>query len=183
MILQVCWNLQHRSLLSVVPATAPLFQPLHQRNVSHPVANCFTWQTLPTVNRKHLFMNILCTESFCPQKTHNRTMFFGRILLKHIHHFECWNQPLNMCMAACLPSRLSWSLTVLLPSDTHRKHVTYLTAVLVPFVTYLLTLPRIYDMMINLTTLCESYWIHTSWRSVVGRMCWDDPLLFRLNVH
>jgi hypothetical protein len=33
-----------------------------------PVVNCFTRQTLPTVNRKHLFMNILYIELFCPQK-------------------------------------------------------------------------------------------------------------------
>jgi hypothetical protein len=31
------------------------------------VVNRFTCQTLPTVNRKYFFMNILCTESFCPQ--------------------------------------------------------------------------------------------------------------------
>jgi hypothetical protein len=43
--------------------------------------------------------------------------------------------------ARLLP-RLSWSWTVLLPSDTHRKHITSITAVLLPFVTYLLTLPR-----------------------------------------
>jgi hypothetical protein len=42
--------------------------------------------------------------------------------------------------ARLLP-RLSWSWTVLLPSDTHRKPLTFITAVLLPFVTYLLTLP------------------------------------------
>jgi hypothetical protein len=31
---------------------------------------------------------------------------------------------------------------VLLPSDTHRKPITFITAALLPFVTYLLTLPR-----------------------------------------
>jgi hypothetical protein len=31
---------------------------------------------------------------------------------------------------------------VLLPSDTHRKSITSITAVLLPFVTYLLTLPH-----------------------------------------
>jgi hypothetical protein len=41
-------------------------------------------------------MNILC-----PQKTHNRTLFFGRILLKHSRHFGYWNQPLNMRMCIC----------------------------------------------------------------------------------
>jgi hypothetical protein len=33
---------------------------------------------------------------------------------------------------------------VLLPSDTHRKPITSITAVLLPFVTHLLTLPRIW---------------------------------------
>jgi hypothetical protein len=28
--------------------------------------NRFTRQTLPTVNRRHFFMNILCVESVCP---------------------------------------------------------------------------------------------------------------------
>jgi hypothetical protein len=37
----------------------------------------------------------------------------------------------------------SWSWTVLLPSDTIRKHITSMTTVLLPFVTYLMTLPRI----------------------------------------
>jgi hypothetical protein len=30
--------------------------------------NSSTRQTLPTVNRKDLFMSILCVESFCPQE-------------------------------------------------------------------------------------------------------------------
>jgi hypothetical protein len=43
--------------------------------------------------------------------------------------------------ARLLP-RLSWSWTVLLPSDTYRKLITSITAVLLPFVTYLLIIPR-----------------------------------------
>jgi hypothetical protein len=39
---------------------------------------------------------------------------------------------------ACV-RRLSWSWTVLLPSDTYRKPITSITVVLLPFVTYLLT--------------------------------------------
>jgi hypothetical protein len=38
---------------------------------------------------------------------------------------------------------LSWSGTVLLPSDANRKPITSITSVLLPFVSYLLTLPRI----------------------------------------
>jgi hypothetical protein len=46
-------------------------------------------------------MNILCIESFCPQKTHNRTLLFVSTLLKHDHNFDYWNWPLNMCMCIC----------------------------------------------------------------------------------
>jgi hypothetical protein len=42
----------------------------------------------------------------------------------------------------CLLPRLSWSWTVLLPSDTYIKPITSITTVLHPFVTYLLTLPH-----------------------------------------
>jgi hypothetical protein len=58
---------QHWSLLTVVSTTyAPPFQTLRdRRNVCHPDVNRFTQQTLPTVYRKHFFMNIFC---ICPQK-------------------------------------------------------------------------------------------------------------------
>jgi hypothetical protein len=45
---------------------------------------------------------------------------------------------------ACLLPRLLWSWTMLLSSDTHRKPITSVTVVLLPFVTYILTLPCIY---------------------------------------
>jgi hypothetical protein len=105
------------------------------------VVNRFTLQTLPTVHRKHFFMNILCTESFCQQKTHNRTLLLSSTLLKHGRQFDYWNQPQH-AHARLLP-RMSWSWTVLLPSDTHRKPIMSVTAVLLPCVTYLLALPRI----------------------------------------
>jgi hypothetical protein len=31
-------------------------------------------------------------------KTYNRTLILGNTILKHGHHFDCWNQPLNMRM-------------------------------------------------------------------------------------
>jgi hypothetical protein len=62
-----------RSLLAVVSATStPLSQPLHhQQNSSHFLTHL--WAALhdkhfPSKTGKHFFMNILCTESFCPQK-------------------------------------------------------------------------------------------------------------------
>jgi hypothetical protein len=56
--------------LTVVSAnSAPPFQPLrHQQKVYRPIVNRFMLQTLSTVNRKHLFMNILCIESFSHRK-------------------------------------------------------------------------------------------------------------------
>jgi hypothetical protein len=47
--------------------------------------------------------------------------------------------------SACyLLSILSWSSTLLLPSGTYRKLVTSISAVLLPFVTYLLIFPRLF---------------------------------------
>jgi hypothetical protein len=41
------------------------------------------------------------TGSFCPEKTHNRTLFFDSTLLKHSGYFDYWNPPLNMRMFVC----------------------------------------------------------------------------------
>jgi hypothetical protein len=58
-----------------------------------PVVNRFTWQTLPNLNKKYFFMNILRIETLGPhKKTHNRTLLFGSILLKHGRHSDYSNQ-------------------------------------------------------------------------------------------
>jgi hypothetical protein len=36
-----------------------------------------------------------------PTKTHNTTLLFGSIILKHCRHFDYWNHPLNMSMCVC----------------------------------------------------------------------------------
>jgi hypothetical protein len=119
-------NLQHRNLLTVVSATStPPFQPLrHQWNVCHPVVNRFMQQTLPNINRKHLFMNILCSESFWPQKTQNKTLLFGNTLLKHNRHFDYWNQPLNMriCYLDCHEAGLCCYLVTHMQNLLHPLH-------------------------------------------------------------
>jgi hypothetical protein len=122
-------NPPHRSLLTVVWATsAPPFQPLrHQRNVCHPVVKRFMPQLLPTVNRKHCFMNIICIESFWPQKP--------------LSPFWLLKPASEQAHMRLLP-RLPWSWTVMLPSDAHTKPITSNTAVLLPIVTYLLTFPH-----------------------------------------
>jgi hypothetical protein len=99
-------NPQHTSLLSVVAVNPHLrfiiwgFRT-SLREFLNPVVNCFTRQTFPTVSRKYFYMNSLCIESFCSQKTQNRKLHFGITLLKQGRHFDYWNQPLNMCMRVC----------------------------------------------------------------------------------
>jgi hypothetical protein len=121
---------QHRSLLTVLSATsAPLYQPLrHQRNVCHPVVNRFTWQTLPTVNRKHFSMNILCIESCCPQKNAQQNSALRYYTPQAWSPFWLLNQPLRHSCVFLLP-RLSRRWTVLLHSHTHRKPITSITAI------------------------------------------------------
>jgi hypothetical protein len=131
-----------KSLTVVLATSAPPFQPLrHQRNVCHPVVNSFTRHTLPTVNRKHFFMNILCIEFFRPQKKRTTERCSSVVYTQARSIFSLLKPASELAHVRLLP-RLSWSWTVLLPSDTLRKPITSITAVLLPFVTYLLTLPH-----------------------------------------
>jgi hypothetical protein len=61
-----CCFIHFHTSVSTSSSTAKLLPP--RREFLYPVVNCFTRQTLPIVNRKHFLMNILCIESFCPQK-------------------------------------------------------------------------------------------------------------------
>jgi hypothetical protein len=100
---------------------------------------CLMRETLPTVNRKHFFVNILFIESFCPQKDAQQ----NAVLRYYIPRapLPLWLlKPVSEYAYACLLPGLSWSWTVLLPSGTHRNPITSITAALLPFVTYLLTL-------------------------------------------
>jgi hypothetical protein len=105
------------------------------REFLHSVVNGFTWQTLPTVNMKHFFMNIICIQSFCPQQ--NAALRY--------YTPQTWSpfwllKPASEHAHARLLPRVSWSWTVLQPSDTHREPITSITAVLLQFVTYGLTI-------------------------------------------
>jgi hypothetical protein len=129
-------NPKHWRLLIVSATSAPPFQPLrHQRKVCHPVLNRFTRHTLPTVNRKYFFMNILCIEFFCSQRTIERCS--SAVHSSSTVAFLATETSLWRCACA------SATWTVLLPSDTHRNPITSITAVLLPIVACLLTLPRI----------------------------------------
>jgi hypothetical protein len=115
--------------------------------------NTLREKTLSNVNRKHFFTNILCIETLWPQETQNRMMLFGSIPLRHGSHLDCWYQTLN------------WSLRVFyldfheigLWCYTHRKTILSIAAVLLPFVTNLLTIPHI-DRSCN----CQVNVLHTA---------------------
>jgi hypothetical protein len=59
-------------------------------------------------------------------------------------------KPVSENAHAHLLPRLPWSWTVLLPSDRHRKPITVIIAILLPFVTYFLTLSRIIIFLFSL---------------------------------
>jgi hypothetical protein len=102
---------------------------LYATNTSHRRQETFLyeyplhWVRLPTKKRT--------TERFCTVVHPQAWLPF--LLLK----------PASKHAHEVLLPTLSWSWTVLLPSDTYRKPVTSTIAVLLPFVTYLLALHRI----------------------------------------
>jgi hypothetical protein len=60
--------------------------------------------TTDTTHRKHvtfLYEYPLHWVLFPTKKKHYRTLLFVCTLLKHRHHFDYWNQPLNMHMRVC----------------------------------------------------------------------------------
>jgi hypothetical protein len=113
------------------------------REFLDPVVNRFKRLTLPTQDRKYSFMNILCNEFFCPQrKQKNAALRYYTPQARW--PFLLFKLPFEHGHAHLI-SRLSWSWTVLLPSVTYRKPDTSITAVSLPFLSYLLTLPRIFQ--------------------------------------
>jgi hypothetical protein len=108
-----------------------------------PVVNCFTQQTLPAINRKHFFMNILCIESFCAQQKCRTERCSSVIHTQALPSFWLLKPASEHTPSHLLP-RLQWSWTLLLLSDARRKPITSITAVLLPSVTYLLTVSRTY---------------------------------------
>jgi hypothetical protein len=53
------------------------------------------------VNKKISLRISFTLSPFAHEKSHNRTLLFRSILLKHGRHFDYRNQSLNMCMRAC----------------------------------------------------------------------------------
>jgi hypothetical protein len=105
---------------------------------------CKSLYVKKTSHRKHFFMKILCIESFClhTKKTAQQNVAFEKHITRALSPFWLLKSVSEHAHAHLLP-RLPWSWTVLLHSDAHRNPVTSITAVLLPFVAYLLTLPHI----------------------------------------
>jgi hypothetical protein len=137
-------NPQHISFLTVVSATsASPFQPLrHQRNSCDAVLKSFTRQTLPTVNRKHFSANIICMEAFCPQIRAIERCSSVIYSSSTVCHFDYWNQPLNMRIRICYCHIAGLCCHLVM----HIKSITSIAVVFLPFVIYLLTLPRIFNI-------------------------------------
>jgi hypothetical protein len=99
-------------------------------------------QPLPTVNMKY-YEYALHWDLFPNKK--RTTELCSLVLYTPQAQSPFWlPKPASEHAHARLLTRLSWSCPVLLlPDDTHRKPITSITAVLLPFVTCLLTLPRV----------------------------------------
>jgi hypothetical protein len=87
-----------------------------------PTVNHFTWQTLPTVRRKHFFKI-----SFAHKKP--STEHWSSVVQP-----QAWSpfwllMPASEHKHACLLSRLSWSWNVQLPSDPPRNRKPYTISV------------------------------------------------------
>jgi hypothetical protein len=99
-------------------------EPLYATNTSHRKQETF-------------LCYVLCIESFSTTKSYNKTLFLGSTLLKHGRRFDYWNEPLNIrmrvCYLSCHEAGLCSHVVI------HIESPTSITALLLPFLTYLLT--------------------------------------------
>jgi hypothetical protein len=102
------------------------------REFLDPVVNPFTRQTLLIVNKKYLYINILYIKSlFFTKENAQQKPSLPSYTPQARSSFWLLKPVLENEHARLLPT-MSWSWTVLLPSDTHRKLITSITAVLLP---------------------------------------------------
>jgi hypothetical protein len=96
-------------------STASSFRSFrHERYICH-VSLRFIWQALPTVNRKHLFMNIFLLSSFAHKNL--ATERFYSVVHSSSMVTILTTEPVSEHAHARLLPAMSWSWTVLLPSD------------------------------------------------------------------
>jgi hypothetical protein len=142
-------NPKYRSLLTLVSTTSsPPFHPLHhQRNFYH--VSGPSCEPLYTANTSHLKEESSLWIPF------GLSPFAHKEKKPHGRHFASEHAATGLLL------RLSWSWAVLLPGDTHIKPITSITAVLLPFMAYLLVQTRkIYSQVL----------FHVQWQSVASKI-------------
>jgi hypothetical protein len=110
------------------------------------IIETFATQLSASLRDKHFALwtgNISLWISFCPQKKNRTTERCSSVVYTQARSPFWLLKPTSEHIHTLLLPGPSWSWTVLLPSDTHRNPIISITAVLLPFETYLLTLPRI----------------------------------------
>jgi hypothetical protein len=138
-------NPQHKSLLTVVSATHASSRA-SSATFERPWENFLAqlWTALRDNHFPPQTGNISLWISFALSSFAHKKNAQYNVALRYYNKARspCWLlKPASELAHVPLLPRLSWSRTVLLPSDTHRKPITSITAVLLPFVSYLLTLP------------------------------------------
>jgi hypothetical protein len=106
---------------------------------------CFSTQLWTALRDKHFppyTRNISLWISFALSPFPSTTKLWSSVVHSQARSPFWARKPASEHEHASLLPRLSWSWTVLLPSDTHRKPITSITTVLLPFLTNLQTLPR-----------------------------------------
>jgi hypothetical protein len=116
-------------------------KPTERKSFHCQLSHCHTSVSTSSSSAKHLPPS--CESLHATYTSHHTQdtflyeypfLLFRSTILKHRRHFDYWNQPLTCAY-------MSATSTVLLPSDTYRKPITSINSCLLPFVTYLLTLP------------------------------------------
>jgi hypothetical protein len=102
---------------------------------------------LYTTNTSHhkqetFLYEYLLHQVLLPTEPHNRMLIFDNKLLKDGHHFDYWNQLLNVRMRISYLCCHAAGLRCYLVIHIQYKPITYITVVLLPFVTCLLTVPH-----------------------------------------
>jgi hypothetical protein len=152
-------NQQHISFGCSLSHSAPPFHHLWlskalERIYQPSCEQLYATSTSQRKQKKYLCEHF-CIESFCSQNTQRNTVL--RYYTPQSRSAFWLLKPASKPAHARLLLRPSWSWIVLLPSDTHRKDITHITDVLLPFVSYLLTLPR--RITIETITNCIEHFI------------------------
>jgi hypothetical protein len=185
-----------------------LSQPLpHLRFNLYVIRETFATQWWTALRYKHfspwtghisLWLSFALSHFAHKKKRTNRTLLFGRTLLKHSRHFDSWNQPLDMRMRVfyrnCHEVGLCWRYT----QKTYYVHYSCFTSIcdwtvlvihtenlIHPLQLFYFHLWPIYWLSLVLLTLATYFRKRNGWCSVDHVGCWisknnGNPVLTKL---